>query len=379
MPEMQWDKKGESPKKPANTSRTPVLRVSTGKKRPGRSLTKRASLGKQVKSPGTVRNSAQQSPSVAGKSNACSSILSPPASMRKFVLERSRKSISEHSKHSPAPTDKRDFVSKSVTQKNDNGHKDGKKSGKTNAKRKSPHGLQERRKTTKVVNNTMATPSGKKMPNRQSGVVQRKSCLSPTPTKRSSRSQTCNDELTEKSEVAKSSESPYNLRAKADAGDETEVTEATNGSEKTRESGELNHPSKANETEPCPKGDPQSWPSSLQRISRLFSQGMDISMDGAMDEYMKGFCTQNALAAGSTSPVLPKVTKQETIGPENQVPNNTMQSYRDNSDLQNSGDDLDQVVATEDVSLATQAKHTTNFVRPASSLFDCLPGILPCI
>ena len=87
--------------------------------------------------------------------------------------------------------------------------------------------------------------------------------------------------------------------------------------------------------------------------SQIFSKELDLSLDGAVDQYMQEFCTQNAMVAKTASPLLPKVSFDKKSHAENiHVLGN--HDTKSNSLSDSTADDLNQAVAVTDVSMDTQ-------------------------
>ena len=111
--------------------------------------------------------------------------------------------------------------------------------------------------------------------------------------------------------------------------------------------------------------------------SQIFSKELDLSLDGAVDQYMQEFCTQNALIAKTASPLLPKVLcdKNNQNGKVQILDNSNGKS---NSLLDAATDDLNQAVAMADVSMDTQTTPSKEVVpvkaKEAKQLFASFTG-----
>ena len=85
--------------------------------------------------------------------------------------------------------------------------------------------------------------------------------------------------------------------------------------------------------------------------SQMFSGDLDISQDGAIDQYMQDFCTQNALVAKTASPVLAKVFHDKNFGNKDQYallsPAPHTHDATSNSQSDTTEDDLNQAVAMD--------------------------------
>ena len=111
--------------------------------------------------------------------------------------------------------------------------------------------------------------------------------------------------------------------------------------------------------------------------SQIFSKELDLSLDGAVDQYMQEFCTQNALVAKTASPLLPKVSCDKNNQSENvQIIDNC--DDKSNSLLDATAEDLNQAVAMADVSMNTQNTPKKEVVpvkaKEAKQLFASFTG-----
>ena len=111
--------------------------------------------------------------------------------------------------------------------------------------------------------------------------------------------------------------------------------------------------------------------------SQILSKELDLSLDGAVDQYMQEFCTQNALVAKTASPLLPKVSCDKNSHTENvQILDN--HNTKSNSLTDATADDLNQAVAVADVSMDTQhipIKETVSIkAKEAKQLFTSFTG-----
>ena len=111
--------------------------------------------------------------------------------------------------------------------------------------------------------------------------------------------------------------------------------------------------------------------------SQIFSKELDLSLDGAVDQYIQEFCTQNALVAKTASPLLTKVSCDKNNQAENvQVLGNY--DTKSNSLSDSRADDLNQAVAMTGISMDTQntpSRETVSIkAKEAKQLFTSFTG-----
>ena len=111
--------------------------------------------------------------------------------------------------------------------------------------------------------------------------------------------------------------------------------------------------------------------------SQIFSKELDLSLDGAVDQYMQEFCTQNAMVAKTASPLLTKVSCDKNSHTENvQILGNHDTKINSLSDT--TADDLNQAVTMTGISMDTQntpSKETVSIkVKEAKQLFTSFTG-----
>ena len=111
--------------------------------------------------------------------------------------------------------------------------------------------------------------------------------------------------------------------------------------------------------------------------SQIFSKELDLSLDGAVDQYMQEFCTQNALVAKTASPFLPKVSCDKNSHVEN-VHIHGNHDTKSNSLSDSTADDLNQAVAMTGISMDTQNTPSKEMVsikaKEAKQLFTSFTG-----
>ena len=115
-------------------------------------------------------------------------------------------------------------------------------------------------------------------------------------------------------------------------------------------------------------------PSAMNSSSAaIFSQGLDLSQDGAVDQYMQDFCTQNAIVAQTASPLLPKLVQKKRSHDQSNSDNSGSQLLMDTTE-----DDLNQAVAIGDASTVTQETSPEEIKQPvckeAKQLFASYTG-----
>ena len=111
--------------------------------------------------------------------------------------------------------------------------------------------------------------------------------------------------------------------------------------------------------------------------SQIFSKEVDLSLDGAVDQYMQEFCTQNAMVAKTASPLLTKVSCDKNNQAENvQILGN--HDTKSNSLWDTTADDLNQAVAMTGISMDTQNTPSKEAVstkaEEAKQLFTSFTG-----